>query len=99
MRAAIDAAFEAVAKVHALMSFHDANSDVGRLNSEAFARPLGVHRWTFKVLEAAVDLHWRSAGLFDIAIAPILQNMGLLPRRWPIGRQIRGTWQRVQRSS
>jgi FAD:protein FMN transferase len=80
MHAAIDAAFDAVAKVHALMSFHDANSDVGRLNSEAFARPLEVHRWTFKVLEAAMDLHRRSAGLFDIAIAPILQNMGLLPR-------------------
>jgi FAD:protein FMN transferase len=79
MHVAIAAAFEAVAKVHELMSFHDPHSDVGRLNSKAFARPIRVHRWTFQVLEAAVDLHRRSAGLFDIAIAPILQDMGLLP--------------------
>jgi len=81
MRAAFDAAFEAVAKVHALMSFHDANSDVARLNSKAFTRAIGVHRWTFQVIEAAMDLHRRSGGLFDIAVAPILQNMGLLPCR------------------
>ena len=61
MHAAIEAAFGAVAKVHGLMSFHDANSDVGRLNNGGWVRPLRVHRWTFQVLEAAVDLHRRSA--------------------------------------
>lgn len=90
MGAAIDAAFDAVAKVHELMSFHDADSDVGRLNREAFARPLRVHGWTFQVLEAAVDLHRRSAGLFDIAIAPILQDIGLLPRLPAHGAAISG---------
>ncbi|TMK41060.1 MAG: FAD:protein FMN transferase, partial [Alphaproteobacteria bacterium] len=34
----------------------------------------------FRVLEAAVELHRRSKGIFDIAIAATLQNMGLLPR-------------------
>ncbi len=80
MHAAIDAAFGAVAKVHGLMSFHDANSDIGRLNGGAWVHSLAVDRWTFQVLETAADLHRRSAGVFDIAVAPILQELGLLPR-------------------
>lgn len=77
---AIDAAFEAVATVHRLMSFHDADSDVSRLNREAFGGPVKVHDWTFSVLETSVELHRRSNGLFDIATAPFLQASGLLPR-------------------
>jgi FAD:protein FMN transferase len=77
--AAIDAAFEAVAKVHRLMSFHAPDSDVSRLNREAGIRPVGVDAWTFWVLEAAVEMHRRSNGIFDIAVAPTLQTMGLLP--------------------
>ena len=80
MDAAIDAAFEAVAHVHRLMSFHDDDSDVGRLNREAWLRPIKVHAWTFGVLEAAGKMHRRSKGIFDIAVAPALQSMGLLPR-------------------
>jgi FAD:protein FMN transferase len=76
---AIDDAFEAVAHVHWLMSFHEPESDVSRLNREAMDRPVGVHTWTFCVLEAAVDMHRRSNGIFDISVAPILQDMGLLP--------------------
>ena len=80
MNAVIDAAFEAVASVHRLMSFHEPDSDVSRLNREAWVRPVGVHAWTYQVLEAAVEMHRRSNGIFDIAVAPTLQAMGLLPR-------------------
>jgi FAD:protein FMN transferase len=54
---AIDAAFAAIAKVHRLMSFHDADSDVSRLNREAFKRSVVVDPWTYAVLEAALALH------------------------------------------
>jgi thiamine biosynthesis lipoprotein len=77
---AIDAAFEAVAGVHRLMSFHEPDSDVSRLNREASVRPVSVHAWTFQVLEAAVEMHRRSNGMFDVSVAPALQTMGLLPR-------------------
>jgi thiamine biosynthesis lipoprotein len=77
--AAIDAAFEAVAEVHRLMSFHNRDSDVSRLNSEACYRPTVVHPWTYCVLEMAVEMHRRSNGNFDVAVAPALQAMGLLP--------------------
>src|SRR5690348_1464760 len=77
---AIDAAFDAVSTVHRLMSFHEEGSDVSRLNREAFERPIKVHPWTFDVLKMSVELHRRSGGLFNVAVAPILQARGLLPR-------------------
>jgi thiamine biosynthesis lipoprotein len=80
MDAAVEAAFEAVANVHRLMSFHEPDSDLSRLNREAGRRPIAVHAWTFQVLQAAVEMHCRSNGIFDIAVAPTLQTMGLLPR-------------------
>jgi thiamine biosynthesis lipoprotein len=80
MNAAIDAAFEAVASVHRLMSFHEPDSDVSRLNREACHRPIRVHARTFQVLEASVEMHRRSQGIFDITVVPTLQTMGLLPR-------------------
>ena len=79
LNATFEAAFAAVAKVHELMSFHDVNSDVSRLNREAFEHPVMVDAWTYHVLQDALDLHRRSAGLFDVTIAPVLQHMGLLP--------------------
>ena len=77
---AIDAAFDAVATAHRLMSFHDPNSDVGRLNRQACDRPVKVHEWTFEVLKTSIELYRRSSGLFNVAVAPILQARGLLPR-------------------
>ncbi len=79
--AGIDAAFSALADVHRLMSFHEPDSDVSRLNRDAAARPVRVHPWTYEVLSTAHKLHAASAGGFDITIAPVLQHMGLLPRR------------------
>jgi FAD:protein FMN transferase len=76
---AVDAAFAAIAKVHRLMSFHDTGSDVSRLNRDAFKRRVVVDPWTYEVLQAAVALHRQSLGAFDIAVAPALQRLGLLP--------------------
>jgi FAD:protein FMN transferase len=82
---AIDAAFESVVNVHRLMSFHEPDSDVSRINRHAHDRPVSVHSLTFRVLQAAVEMHRRSNGIFDISIAPALQRMGLLP---PAGNDV-----------
>jgi FAD:protein FMN transferase len=76
---AVEAAFSVVAKVHRLMSFHEANSDVSQLNLAASRRAVSVHPWTYQVLEMAAEMSRRSAGTFDIGVAPALQEMGLLP--------------------
>ena len=83
LEAAVDSAFAAVAKVHRLMSFHEHESDVGRLNRGAHARPVAVDALTFEVLRTSLDLHCRSGGIFDLTIAPVLQAMGLLPGAKP----------------
>jgi FAD:protein FMN transferase len=80
LQQAIDEAFAAVAQVHRLMSFHDPHSDVSRLNREASIRAVPVHAWTYQVLEMAIELHRQSAGVFDVTVAPLLQQCGLLPR-------------------
>lgn len=62
------------------MSFHDPDSDVSRLNREAWVRPVQVDASTFEVLKAAVEMQRRSHGIFDVGVAPILQAKGILPR-------------------
>jgi thiamine biosynthesis lipoprotein len=79
MEGAVAAAFAAVADVHRLMSFHESNSDVARLNRMAASEPVAVHAWTYQVLATAAEVHRRSGGAFDIAVAPVLQALGMLP--------------------
>lgn len=76
---AVEAAFTVVAKVHRLMSFHEANSDVSQLNLAALHHAVSVHPWTYQVLEMAAEMNRHTAGAFDIGVAPALQEMGLLP--------------------
>src|SRR5262249_42511581 len=71
MEAAVETAFSAAGTVHRLMSFHEAGSDVSRLNRDAASGAVRVHGWTYAVLETACDLHRRSAGMFDISVAPL----------------------------
>ena len=77
--AAIDAAFAEIAALHALMSFHQPDSDVSRLNRAAYRVPVRVDARTFEVLQRALDLSARSDGVFDITIAPALVAAHLLP--------------------
>ena len=79
LHAAIDAAFAAVQRVHGLMSFHDAASEVSALNREAQYRPLRVDAQTWSVLAAAQRLSRLSEGAFDIAVGARLQHWGYLP--------------------
>src|SRR5215472_13458315 len=76
----INAAFVAIEKVQRLMSFHDPDSDVSRMNRDAFPKSVIVHPWTWKVLETAQHLAHESNGVFDIAIARLLASRGYLPR-------------------
>jgi thiamine biosynthesis lipoprotein len=79
LQEAVDDAFAVVSEVHRLMSFHDPESDVSRLNREAFAGNVSVHAWTYQVLETAIELNRESSGVFDVTVAPLLQQCGLLP--------------------
>ena len=66
---AIDAGFAAIGNVHRLMSPLMAGSDVERINRAAVDEAVTVHDSTWQVLALADDLHRRSDGLFDCAVA------------------------------
>ena len=76
---AVEAAFAAVAEVHRLMSFHEAGSDVSRMNRAAAKGAVSIHPWTYQVLEMAAEMNRRSDGAFNIGVAPRLQQLGQLP--------------------
>lgn len=64
---AFDAAFAAVARVHALMSVHDSSSELSALMRTAHLRPVRVHADTACVLRLAQTMHAASEGIFDVA--------------------------------
>ncbi len=77
--AAIDRAFAAIADVHRLMSFHEADSDVSRLNRGARAAPVAVDARTSTVIAFAQELAAASGGRFDICAGARLVAWGYLP--------------------
>jgi thiamine biosynthesis lipoprotein len=77
--AAVESAFEAIARVERLMSVHDRDSDLGRANREAHERPVAVHAWTAEVLRFSLRLRRESAGVFDCGVGRSLERAGFLP--------------------
>lgn len=90
--AAIDAAFAGIARVHRLMSFHDPESDVSRLNREAARHAVAVHPWTYRVLEEAQRFSLASEGCFDISVAAELVDWGMLPKPVTTEERREGSW-------
>jgi thiamine biosynthesis lipoprotein len=74
----IEAAFDAVGQVHRLMSFHDPESDVSRMNRDAFAKGVTVHPWTWEVMNASRNLARESGGAFDVTVVPLLARRNCL---------------------
>ncbi len=73
-------AFGRIARVQSLMSFHDSDSELSRLNACGHLHPLPVNEWTLDVIAEAVRLGEASEGVFDITVAPLLVSWGLLPK-------------------
>ena len=76
---AIDAAFDEIAHIHRLMSFHDSKSDLSRLNRSRPGVCLRLHPYTHEVLEHALDFSAESGGCFDVTVGAELVRCGLLP--------------------
>lgn len=77
---AIEAAFAEIAATHRAMSFHEPDSDVSRLNREAWRRPVRVSPHTAVVLRLAQFFAAATDGVFDITTAAELVAAGGLPR-------------------
>lgn len=81
-RSALASAFAAITEVQRLMSFHEAESDVSRLNRDAFRRPVLVREWTWRVLARAQKFAFSSNGAFDITVASLLSQWSYLPKSY-----------------
>lgn len=93
---AISAAFAEVERVHQLMSYQLADSDISRINRDGFVSPVAVAPATWAVLAAAEKFSAASDGLFDITVAPTLTKLGFLPRHAGFPRiSGQGNWQHV----
>lgn len=69
LHAAVDAAFAGIERIHQLMSYQNADSDLSRLNERAVAGAHAVHPHTYRVCEAALQFARLSAGAFDPTVA------------------------------
>ncbi|HTD03135.1 FAD:protein FMN transferase [Undibacterium sp.] len=85
LAAAFELAFQQLALVHRLMSFHAADSDLARINRAPVGSIVEIDPHTRTVLQAAMQVTAASAGLFDIRIASRLVDWDLLP---PAGQQL-----------
>jgi FAD:protein FMN transferase len=77
--AAIEAAFEAVVDVHRLMSFHEMESDVSRINMACAGEELFVSPHTHRVLRFARRVSAACGGVFDVTVGGFLVHHGFLP--------------------
>jgi thiamine biosynthesis lipoprotein len=93
LQRAVNFAFAAIEQIHNLMSVHDPDSELSRLNREALARPVRVSRTLSAVLRRAYQLATESGGAFDPTVAPVLARWGLLPSA--LRREKAGTWRDV----
>jgi thiamine biosynthesis lipoprotein len=90
---AIEAAFLAIAQVHRLMSFHDPDSDVSRMNRDACYKRAHIHPWTWRVLKSAQEFSRYTDGIFDVTMAGQLVKWNYLPR---CGSHVaRGSWRDI----
>lgn len=79
LQAAFSAAFGTIRQIQTLMSFHAADSDIGRYNRAPVGAVLTLDAHTCYVLRASLQLHQASDGLFDIRVASRLAEWNVLP--------------------
>jgi FAD:protein FMN transferase len=73
------AAFEEIDRIQKLMSFHDPESELTRINQTAHLAAVEIGFDLWRVLVFAQELYLASGGFFDPTIAPELVRRGLLP--------------------
>jgi thiamine biosynthesis lipoprotein len=95
--AAIDAAFEEVARVEALLSEWREASEISAVNREAGRRPVAVGPELYEVVERSLELRAQTGGAFDITFAGCGRLWSFDPPRVPDSGEIESCLPRVGR--
>ena len=91
---ASNAAFLKIDLIQSLMSFHDEESELTRVNRYAAREPVPISLETKFVLEQALRLSEKTNGLFDITVAPKLVASKALPNH-NFDLSPTGTWRDI----
>lgn len=75
----VDAAFAAVAEIQSLLSAHDPESELSRLNLAPGSAYHPLHRRSAAVLRLARGMMHASGGIFDCTVGGELVRLGILP--------------------
>jgi thiamine biosynthesis lipoprotein len=81
----IEAAFKDQQAIEQMMSFHRSDSELAKVNAEAFEHPVQVSVPIVVVLQKAMEISRLSDGAFDVTVGPLMQlwkaagQAGLLP--------------------
>ncbi len=78
-KTACDAAFAAIAHIHAVMSFHEPASDLRTLARLPSGQEVSIDPHTHAVLTLAMQMEARTQGAFNACCAPTLVERGRLP--------------------
>jgi thiamine biosynthesis lipoprotein len=73
----LDAAFDVIKRVDALMSAHSPDSEISLVNAAAADRPLVVSPETFRVIREGIEFSRMSEGAFDITVGPLVKLWGI----------------------
>ena len=76
MNQAIDAAFEEVHRLDALLSNYLPASEWSRINLEAAKRPVAVSPELFGILSDCIEYSRMSEGTFDLTVGPLMRVWG-----------------------
>jgi thiamine biosynthesis lipoprotein len=68
----VEAALQQLQKVDTLMSDYKGDSEISRVNKEAFSRAVQVSSETFEVFEKSIELSRLSDGAFDVTVGPLV---------------------------
>lgn len=74
---AIDLAFKTIERAQRLLSFHQADSDLNRINSLSSGRSIQVHPWTWSVMHKALEMHHCTMGAFDCTVKGNMSSIEL----------------------
>ncbi len=71
-RSCIEAGFEELRRIDSVMSDYKADSELSKVNREAFGHPVKVSDELFGLLQKSVDFSRLSNGAFDITVGPLV---------------------------
>ncbi len=93
----IEPAFEQLERIEALMSYHKDDSEINKVNRDAYKGPVKVSKLLFEVLQRSIEFSEVSGGAFDITIGALveLRRLAAEANSVPAGAELRQACSRV----